>query len=73
MDDQHIFALVKAIHGANFDAVHVLTFDTIVVDDIGHLHTLKRLFASLAPIAWVKSAQGLGPPPLGRILAQFLI
>jgi hypothetical protein len=37
MDDQHIFALVEAIHGANFDAVHVFTFDTIVVDDIGHL------------------------------------
>jgi hypothetical protein len=37
MNDQHIFALVEAIHGANLDAVHVLTFDTIVVDDIGHL------------------------------------
>jgi hypothetical protein len=58
MDNEHIFALVEAIHGANFDAVHVFAFDAIVVDDIGHLHTLKRLFASLAPIAWVISTQG---------------
>jgi hypothetical protein len=60
MDNEHIFALVEAIHGANFDAIHVFAFDAIVVDDVGHLHTLKRLFASLAPIAWVISTQGYG-------------
>ena len=58
VDDQHIFALVEAIDGANLNAVRVLTFDTIVVDDVGHLHTLKRLSASLAPIAWVIGTQG---------------
>src|SRR3984893_4448666 len=57
VDDQHIFALVEAIHGADFDAVHVFAFDAIVVDDVGHIHTLNGLFASLAPIAWVMSAQ----------------
>jgi hypothetical protein len=44
MDDQHILALVKAVHGADFDAVHVFAFDAIVVDDVGHLDTLNRLF-----------------------------
>src|SRR5580704_3776162 len=57
VDDQHIFALVEAIHGADFNAVHVFAFDAIVVDDVGHIHTLNRLFASLAPIAWVMRAQ----------------
>src|SRR5580704_13642300 len=57
VDDQHIFALVEAIHGADFNAVHVFAFDAIVVDDIGHIHTLSGLFASLAPIAWVMRAQ----------------
>src|ERR1700751_4996043 len=40
VDDQHVFALVKAIDRANLNAVHVFAFDAIVVDDIGHLHTL---------------------------------
>jgi hypothetical protein len=48
VDYQHVFALVEAIHGADFDAVHVFAFDAIVVDDIGHMHTLNGLFASLA-------------------------
>jgi hypothetical protein len=44
MDDQHVFALVETVHGADFDAVHVFAFDAIVVDDIGHLNTLNGLF-----------------------------
>jgi hypothetical protein len=46
VDDQHVLALVKAIHGADFDAIHVFTFDAIVVDDIGHFHTLDGLFVA---------------------------
>jgi hypothetical protein len=46
VDDQHVFALVKAIYGADFDAIHVFAFDAIVVDDIGHFHTLNGLFAA---------------------------
>src|SRR5579862_1177078 len=57
MDDEHVLALVEAIHGADLDAVHVFAFDAIVVDDVGHLRTLNGLFASLAPIAWVMRAQ----------------
>jgi hypothetical protein len=62
MDDQHVLALVEAVHGADFDAVHVFAFNAIVVDDIGHLHTLNGLFRSLAPIAWVPATQDTGNP-----------
>src|SRR6201998_2015473 len=57
VDDQHVFALVKTIDRANLNAVHVFAFDAIVVDDIGHLHTLDPRFCSLAPIAWVGGTQ----------------
>jgi hypothetical protein len=47
VDDQHILALVEAIDGADLNAVHVFAFDAIVVDDIGHLHTLNAFFEAL--------------------------
>ena len=37
MDDEHVLALVEAIHGAHLDAVHVFALDAIIVDDVGHL------------------------------------
>ena len=36
VNDQHVFALIKAVHWTNFDAVHVLTLDALVVDDVRH-------------------------------------
>ena len=36
VDDQHIFALVEAIYGANFHAIHILTAYTGFGDDVGH-------------------------------------
>src|ERR1700676_276517 len=36
IDHQHVLALVEAIHGADFDAVHVLALDAGIVDDVGH-------------------------------------
>ena len=47
VNDQHVLALVKTIDGANLNAVHVFAFDAIVVDDIGHLHTLDARFEAL--------------------------
>jgi hypothetical protein len=81
MNDQHVLALVEAIHGADLNAVHVFTFYAIVVDDIGHLHTLNRLFGSLAPIAWVIGTQGANGcsaidrlcQVLSQVLSQVLI
>ena len=47
VNDEHVLALVEAIHGADFHTVHVFTFDAIVVDDVGHLHTLKEAFCEV--------------------------
>src|SRR6516225_10488269 len=37
MDDQHVLALVEAIHGADFHTIHQLTFDATFIDYIRHL------------------------------------
>jgi hypothetical protein len=37
MDDEHVLALIEAIHGAHGDAVHGLTANAAIVDDVGHL------------------------------------
>src|SRR5471032_1630033 len=42
VDDQHVIALVEAVHGANFDTVHVLALDASLGHDIGHQTLLKR-------------------------------
>src|SRR5258708_22572453 len=40
IDDQHVLALVEAIHGADFNAVHVLALDASLGNDIGHQRLL---------------------------------
>jgi hypothetical protein len=45
MDHQHVFALVKAIHGADFNTVHKFAFDAVFGDDIGHGGPLLELMA----------------------------
>src|SRR5688572_27230677 len=36
VDDEHVLALVEAIHRADLDAVHVLALDAIFGDDVSH-------------------------------------
>jgi hypothetical protein len=36
MDDEHVFAFIKAVDRTHFDTIHVLTFDAGFVDDIRH-------------------------------------
>jgi hypothetical protein len=43
MDDEHVLALVEAVHGAHFDAVHVLALDAGFGDDVGHRERLSHL------------------------------
>ena len=45
VDDKHVLTLVKAVNGANLDAVHVFTFDAILVDDVSK----SRLLANGPP------------------------
>ena len=37
MNDEHVLALVEAVHGADFNAVHVLAADAGVVHNVGHV------------------------------------
>jgi hypothetical protein len=41
MDDEHILALVEAVHWTHFDAIHDFTANAAVVDDVGQLSVLS--------------------------------
>src|ERR1700735_2179943 len=58
MDDQHVLALVEAIHGADFYTIHQLTFDATLIDYIGHLSFLPDGQVSQWPRAFANSGQG---------------
>src|SRR5260221_3079082 len=36
VDDEHILALIKAVHRTDLNAVHVFAFNTVFDDDVGH-------------------------------------
>jgi hypothetical protein len=36
VNDEHVLADIEAVDGAHFDAIHVLAFDAVVRDDVGH-------------------------------------
>src|SRR5262249_45212409 len=40
MDDEHVLALVEAVHGAHLDAVHGFAANAAIVDDVGQLCVL---------------------------------
>src|SRR5437764_4658292 len=40
MDDEHVLALVEAVHGAHLDAVHGFAANAAIVDDVGQLGVL---------------------------------
>src|SRR6185295_16598793 len=42
VDDEHILALVEAVHRADLDAVHVLAANASIGDDVGHGLLRKR-------------------------------
>ena len=41
VDDEHVLALVEAVHGANLHAIHQLALDAAFVDDVGQLGVLS--------------------------------
>jgi hypothetical protein len=41
VDDEHVLALVEAVHGAHFDAIHDFAANTALVDDEGQLSVLS--------------------------------
>jgi hypothetical protein len=36
MDNQHVVALIEAVHGADFDAIGVFALDAGFSDDVSH-------------------------------------
>src|SRR4029077_16298614 len=43
MDDEHILALVEAVHGAHCNAVHGFAANTAIVDDVSQFSTPNSL------------------------------
>ena len=41
VDDEHVLALVEAVHGAHFDAVHGFAANAALVDNVGQLNALS--------------------------------
>ena len=41
VNDEHVLAFVKAVHGAHVDAVHGFAANTALVDDVGQLSALS--------------------------------
>ena len=43
VNDEHVLALVEAVHGANLHAIHQLALDAAFVDDVGQLSVLPAI------------------------------
>jgi hypothetical protein len=43
MDDEHILALVEAVHGAHCNAVHGFAANAAIVDDVSQFSTPNSL------------------------------
>src|SRR5581483_6090210 len=59
VDDQHVLALVEAIHRANLDAIHVLAADAGFSDDVGH--GVANFPRDPALAAAIRTAPYIGP------------
>src|SRR5436853_2194045 len=52
VDDEHVLALVEAVHGADRYAIHQFATDTAIVDDVGHTNSgRKHALASAMALA----------------------
>jgi hypothetical protein len=62
VDDEHVLALVEAVHRTHLDTVHVLAANAALVDDVGHLSAFQQIagvhsfmMSSIAELArWLK-------------------
>jgi hypothetical protein len=43
MDDEHVLALIEAVHRTHFDAIHDLATNAVLVDDIGQFSSLRHI------------------------------
>jgi hypothetical protein len=49
VNDEHVLALVEAVHGAHLHALRVLATNAVLVDDVGQLGLLRRIEVQTAP------------------------
>src|SRR5262249_61923756 len=64
-DDEHVLALVEAVHGAHFDAVHGFAANATLVDDVGQLTVL-----SAGRSGELVELQQVSPPRYTQFLAN---
>jgi hypothetical protein len=43
MDDEHVLALIEAVHRTHLYAIHDLATNAVLVDDIGQLSSLRDI------------------------------
>src|SRR5258708_32672957 len=65
VDDEHVLALVEAVNGAHFDAVHGFAANTTLVDDVGQLTVL-----SVGRSGELVELQQVSPPRYTQVLAN---
>src|SRR5579875_1538107 len=57
VDDEHVLALVEAVHRTHFDTVHVLALDAVLDNDVSHSRALRPVNGQAA------IARTTGPQP----------
>src|SRR5439155_26782175 len=57
VDNEHVLALVEAVHGAHVDAVHGFATNAALVDDVGQLSVLS------SPFGWRRRLAPSPPKP----------
>jgi hypothetical protein len=53
VDDEHVLTLIEAVDRTYLDTVHVLTFDTAFIDDVGQLSLLP---ASISVVEFLRAS-----------------
>ena len=74
VNDQHVFAFVETIHGADFHAIHIFALDAVFIDDVGHgdpkLYNPGRVIAGSPRNCTGYFGLGMGAMQLGQIFIK---
>ena len=54
VDDEHVLTLIEAVHRTDLDTVHVLTFDTAFIDDVGQLSLLPTRPKAISVVEFIR-------------------
>jgi hypothetical protein len=62
VDDEHVLTLIEAVDRTYLDTVHVLTFDTAFIDDIGQLSLLLAWPKALSVVEFLPASSTVDGP-----------